>query len=284
MSSACAPCSTFRTSPTGAFHERHDETAGGKAEQLPGDAEDVAARDRARAAEAHERRSHGAHRPHRLPRRTRSSRNATRSPSSPRSSSPRSWGSRSGSWAKRTWSRSTRSRARKCQLIPGYQGLMKLARNSGLIDRHLRPRGARADEFEVTLGLTRSLTHKPLVRNGFPAAKTSAARSPASTASRLFKDGTKTFAAMSAPRGRAHPRQLEGLPAIEEGQEGKPVGHRVHRDGREDGDPAAVQVPAEEPGARDGARARRCGLPRQGAGLERRGGARRHLGAGRGRP
>jgi hypothetical protein len=57
----------------------------------------------------------------------------------------------------------------QCQLIPGYQGLMKLARNSGIVQDIYGHEVRINDKFDIVLGLNRSLVHEPLKKNGFPA-------------------------------------------------------------------------------------------------------------------
>ncbi len=57
----------------------------------------------------------------------------------------------------------------QCQLIPGYQGLVKLARNSGSVQDIYAHEVRINDKFDIVLGLNRSLIHEPLKKNGFPA-------------------------------------------------------------------------------------------------------------------
>ena len=58
----------------------------------------------------------------------------------------------------------------ECQMIPGYLGLMKLARNSGMIRDIYAHEVRENDRFELRLGLNRHLDHEPLQgRGGFPA-------------------------------------------------------------------------------------------------------------------
>ena len=58
---------------------------------------------------------------------------------------------------------------RQCQLIPGYQGLVKLARNSGIVQDVYAHEVRINDKFDIVLGLNRTLMHEPLKQNGFPA-------------------------------------------------------------------------------------------------------------------
>lgn len=85
----------------------------------------------------------------------------------------------------------------KCQLIPGYQGLMKLARNSGLVEDIYAHEVRENDRFEMTLGLKRELIHEPLMDNGFPASDEKRGEITGFYAVAVFKDGSRTFQAMS---------------------------------------------------------------------------------------
>lgn len=85
----------------------------------------------------------------------------------------------------------------KCQLIPGYQGLMKLARNSGLIQDIYAHEVRENDKFQMTLGLERSLIHEPMMSNGFPAGDKERGEIVGFYAVAVFKDNTRTFQAMS---------------------------------------------------------------------------------------
>jgi recombination protein RecT len=82
-----------------------------------------------------------------------------------------------------------------CQLIPGYQGLMKLARNSGLVEDIYAHEVRAKDRFEMTLGLERDLIHEPLMVNGFPASDEERGGITASTRSR----SSRTAAVPSRP-------------------------------------------------------------------------------------
>jgi recombination protein RecT len=84
-----------------------------------------------------------------------------------------------------------------CQLIPGYQGLMKLARNSGLVEDIYAHEVRANDHFEMTLGLERSLIHEPMMKNGFPAAESERGEVVGFYAVAVFKDRSRTFQAMS---------------------------------------------------------------------------------------
>lgn len=85
----------------------------------------------------------------------------------------------------------------KCQLIPGYQGLMKLARNSGLVQDIYAHEVRANDTFDVVFGLDRSLVHQPLKKFGFPASDEERGEIVGFYAVGKFKDGTSTFVAMS---------------------------------------------------------------------------------------
>lgn len=85
----------------------------------------------------------------------------------------------------------------QCQLIPGYQGLMKLARNSGYV-QDIYPHEVRInDKFDIVLGLNRTLMHEPLKKNGFPAGDEERGQIIGFYAVAVFKDGGRTFFAMS---------------------------------------------------------------------------------------
>lgn len=84
-----------------------------------------------------------------------------------------------------------------CQLIPGYQGLVKLARNSGLVEDIYAHEVRQHDKFEAVFGLSRTLTHQPLSENGFPAGDDKRGNITGFYAVAVFKDGSKTFVAMS---------------------------------------------------------------------------------------
>lgn len=61
---------------------------------------------------------------------------------------------------------------RECQLIPGYQGLMKLARQSGFVDDIFAMEVYERDIFEIDYGASRKLIHTPYKQsNGFPASR-----------------------------------------------------------------------------------------------------------------
>ena len=85
----------------------------------------------------------------------------------------------------------------QCQLIPGYQGLMKLARNSGIVQDIYGHEVRINDKFDIVLGLNRSLMHEPLKKNGFPASDEERGMIVGFYAVGVFKDGTRTFHAMS---------------------------------------------------------------------------------------
>jgi recombination protein RecT len=88
--------------------------------------------------------------------------------------------------------------AGECQLVPGYTGLMKLARQSGLV-RDIYAHEVRAnDEFSVTYGLRRDLVHRPLSEaGGFPASDEKRGPIIGVYAVAQMADGTTTFVVMS---------------------------------------------------------------------------------------
>ncbi|WP_300334092.1 recombinase RecT, partial [Accumulibacter sp.] len=85
----------------------------------------------------------------------------------------------------------------QCQLIPGYQGLMKLARNSGLVQDIYGHEVRINDRFDIVLGLHRSLMHEPLKQNGFPAGDEERGAVVGFYAVAVLKDGSRTFHALS---------------------------------------------------------------------------------------
>ncbi len=85
----------------------------------------------------------------------------------------------------------------QCQLIPGYQGLMKLARNSGIVQDIYGHEVRANDKFDIVLGLNRSLMHEPMKKSGFPSSDEERGAIVGFYAVAVFKDGTRTFHAMS---------------------------------------------------------------------------------------
>ena len=86
----------------------------------------------------------------------------------------------------------------QCQLIPGYTGLMKLARQSGLIQDIYAHEVRVNDKFMLRLGMERSLEHEPLTAlGGFPASDEERGDVVGFYAVAVFKDGSRSFVAMS---------------------------------------------------------------------------------------
>lgn len=86
----------------------------------------------------------------------------------------------------------------ECQLIPGYVGLMKLARQSGQVADIYAHEVHENDTFALRLGLARELIHEPLTRpGGFPAPAAARGAVMGFYAVCVFKDGTNTFVAIS---------------------------------------------------------------------------------------
>ena len=85
----------------------------------------------------------------------------------------------------------------QCQLIPGYTGLMKLARQSGLVQDIYAHEVRLKDTFSLKLGLERDLRHEPLTaEGGFPASDEERGEIAGFYAVAVFKDGSRTFVAM----------------------------------------------------------------------------------------
>jgi len=86
----------------------------------------------------------------------------------------------------------------QCQLIPGYTGLMKLARQSGLVQDIYAHEVRANDKFTLKLGLERSIIHEPLAGpGGFPASDEARGEVVGFYAVAVLKDGVRTFVAMS---------------------------------------------------------------------------------------
>lgn len=87
---------------------------------------------------------------------------------------------------------------KQCQLIPGYTGLMKLARQSGqVIDIYAHEVYVK-DKFKLMYGLERSLEHEPMkAEGGFPASAEARGHVVGFYAVAVLKDGSKTFVALS---------------------------------------------------------------------------------------
>lgn len=87
---------------------------------------------------------------------------------------------------------------KQCQLIPGYTGLMKLARNSGLVVDIYAEAVRINDRFALKLGMERNLEHEPLkAQGGFPASDQERGAVVGFYAVGVLKDGSRTFIAMS---------------------------------------------------------------------------------------
>ncbi len=82
----------------------------------------------------------------------------------------------------------------QCQLIPGYMGLIKLARQSGEVADIYAHEVREHDQFRLKLGSNRELVHEPLAgRGNFPATKLERGEVVGFYAVCLFKDGNRTF-------------------------------------------------------------------------------------------
>ena len=93
----------------------------------------------------------------------------------------------------------------QCQLIPGYTGLMKLARNSGLVVDIYAEVVRVNDKFSLKLGMERDLQHEPLTaQGGFPASDEVRGEVVGFYAVGVLKDGNRTFVAM----GRAEVERI----------------------------------------------------------------------------
>ena len=97
---------------------------------------------------------------------------------------------------------------------------MKLARNTGQIT-DIYAHAVRAnDVFDIVLGLSQGLTHEPLKYGGFPASEEERGEIVGFYAVAVFKDGSRTFQAMS--RGQ--------VDAIRNGSSGYQAAKRFKKD------------------------------------------------------
>lgn len=84
-----------------------------------------------------------------------------------------------------------------CQLIPGYAGLIKLAKQTGQVVDIYAMAVRENDKFNCTFGLTRTLDHSPLAdKGGFPASQEKRGAIIGHYAVAVFKDGSRTFVVM----------------------------------------------------------------------------------------
>lgn len=92
----------------------------------------------------------------------------------------------------------------KCQLIPGYQGLIKLAKQTGQVVDIYAVAVREKDKFHVQFGTDRKLEHTPLTaKGGFPAGDKERGDIVGFYAVAVFKDGTRAFEVMGAEQVRA---------------------------------------------------------------------------------
>lgn len=85
----------------------------------------------------------------------------------------------------------------KAQLIPGWQGLIKLAKQTGQVVDIYAMAVREKDTFACTFGLNRTLEHKPLAgKGGFPATQKDRGDIIGFYAVAVFKDGSRTFVVM----------------------------------------------------------------------------------------
>lgn len=119
----------------------------------------------------------------------------------------------------------------QCQLIPGYQGLMKLARNSGQVMDIYVEAVRINDKFALKLGLERSLEHEPMTApGGFPASDEERGEVVGFYAVGVLKDGSRTFVAM----GRAE------VERIRDGSKGYQASKKYKKESRWDTDFVAM--------------------------------------------
>lgn len=81
-----------------------------------------------------------------------------------------------------------------CQLIPGYQGLIKLAKQTGQVVDIYAMAVRDKDKFTCAFGLNRDIKHEPKAgKGGFPASLAERGDIIGVYAVAVFKDGTRTF-------------------------------------------------------------------------------------------
>ncbi len=84
-----------------------------------------------------------------------------------------------------------------CQLIPGYAGLIKLAKQTGQVVDIYAMAVREHDKFSCSFGLDRKLEHAPKAgKGGFPASQKERGEIIGVYAVAVFKDGTRTFVVM----------------------------------------------------------------------------------------
>ena len=108
----------------------------------------------------------------------------------------------------------------ECQLIPGYQGLMKLARNTGVVRDIYAHEVYENDHFELDLGLDRKLVHKPMLgKGGFPAPIHMRGEAVGFYAVAILDDGIRSFVPMS----------LEDVMGVRDDSKGYQAARRYNR-------------------------------------------------------
>lgn len=80
-----------------------------------------------------------------------------------------------------------------CTMIPGYAGLIKLAKQTGQVTDIYAVSVRQHDTFECTFGTDRKLTHTPKTNNGFPLPDEQRGDIIGFYAVAKFKDGSNTF-------------------------------------------------------------------------------------------
>jgi phage RecT family recombinase len=136
---------------------------------------------------------------------------------------------------------------RQCQLIPGYMGLIKLAKQTGQVVDIYAMAVREKDKFTCTFGLNRDLVHEPKAsKGGFPASQAERGEIIGVYAVAVFKDGTRTFVVMGKDEiDRIRDGSQGYKTAKKYGKKDTPVDHALRGDGAQDGDPPAVQDAAE---------------------------------------
>lgn len=109
----------------------------------------------------------------------------------------------------------------QAQLIPGYQGLIKLAKQTGQVIDIYAMAVREKDKFNTSYGLNRTLEHEPLKsKGGFPASDAERGDIVGFYAVAVFKDGTRTFVLMGRDK----------VDAIRDGSQGYKMAMKYKKD------------------------------------------------------
>lgn len=117
-------------------------------------------------------------------------------------------------------------------LIPGYQGLVKLALNSRMVVDIYAHEVRANDEFSMTYGLDRTIVHKPLSKGGFPASNEERGEVTGFYAVAELATGTRTFFAVSRAEAERTRNESKGYQAAVKYKKEHPWGTHFEQMGR----------------------------------------------------